>query len=148
MEGQVPILIDAPDAGGVSYAKEFLEKLGHSTMVCQGPSEGTVCPILRGDACEMIDAAGGVVYEFDLDRPAHREILAKYKENLEEETPIRVVVTPEHAEKYSELLEGVSVWSHEPSIGELDGFAARVEAAHQAHLAAAGGLPDDGDSAP
>ena len=135
MEGQVPILIDAPDAGSVSYAKEFLEKLGHSTMVCQGPNEGTVCPILRGDVCEMIDAAGGVVYEFDLDRPAHREILTKYKENLDEDTPIRVVVTPEHAAKYAELLEGVSVWSHEPSIGELDGFAARVEAAHQAHQA-------------
>ena len=135
MEGQVPILIDAPDAGGVSYAKEFLEKLGHATMVCQGPEEGTVCPILRGDSCSMIESAGGVVYEFDLDRPTHRDILAKYKENLSDETPIRVVVTPEHAEKYADLLEGVAVWGHEPSIGELDGFAAGVEAAHRAAAA-------------
>jgi hypothetical protein len=132
MDRQVPILIDAPDAGDVSYAKEFLEGLGHQTMVCQGPSEGTVCPILRGDSCEMIESAGGVVYEFDLDRPQHREILTKYKETLSDDKPIRVVVTPEHAAKYADLLVGVQVWSEEPSIGELDGFAAQVESVDQA----------------
>jgi hypothetical protein len=127
MDAELPILIDAPDAGDVSYAKEFLERLGHQTMICQGPSEGHICPILRGDSCEMIESAGGVVYEFDLDRPQHREILAKYKEKLAEGTPVRVVVTPEHAEKYADLLVGVQVWSEQPSIGELDGFAAQVE---------------------
>ena len=127
----MPILIDSPDAGDVSYATKFLENQGHTVMVCQGPAEGTICPILAGTKCEMIESAGGVVYEFDLDRPTHREILAKYKENLSEETPIRVVVTPEHAAKYADLLKGVAVWSHEPSIGELDGFSAQVEAVHR-----------------
>ena len=127
MSEEAPILIDAPDAGGVSYAKEFLERLGHATMVCQGPAEGTVCPILTGEGCEMVESAGGVVFELDLDRPHHREILAAYKETLDEETPVRVVVPPEQARQYADLLQGVPLWSEEPSIGQLDGFAAEVE---------------------
>ena len=33
------------------------------------------------------------------------------------------------AEHLAELLGGVQVWTHEPTVGELDGFAAEVEAA-------------------
>ena len=43
--------------------------------------------------------------------------------------PIRVVVTDEQAQRYGRLLSGVETWSHLPSVADLDGFAAEVEAA-------------------
>ena len=85
--------------------------------------------MLHDDDCELLDAAHGVVFQLDLDRPAHRRILAKYQEVLREDTPIRVVVVPGQEEQYADLLTGCQVWTHEPTAGELDGFAAQVEAA-------------------
>ncbi|MFP5255318.1 MAG: hypothetical protein ACLGI8_05640 [Acidimicrobiia bacterium] len=43
--------------------------------------------------------------------------------------PIRVVTTPEQAVQHAALLAGVEVWTHEPTVADLDGFAAEVEAA-------------------
>lgn len=43
--------------------------------------------------------------------------------------PIRVVVGPGQAERYRDVLAGVETWTHEPTVAELDGVAARVEAA-------------------
>ncbi len=53
--------------------KEFLEKLGHPV--------GHACPILKG-GCPMVDAAHGVIFQLDLDRPQHRAILKRYQEVL------------------------------------------------------------------
>ncbi len=126
-----PILIDVSATGDAGYARQFLEKIDHPVMVCHGPGDGVVCPILTGQGCDMVDSAHGIVFEFDLDKPLHREILAAYQENVPEDVPIRVVVKPGQEKRYPELLRGVSVWAHEPSIGELDGFAAEVEAADE-----------------
>jgi hypothetical protein len=46
-----------------------------------------------------------------------------------EEMPIRGVTTPEQAVQHAALLAGVEVWTHEPTVADLDGFAAEVEAA-------------------
>jgi hypothetical protein len=91
-----------------------------------------VCPLLHDGSCELLDSAHGVVFQLDLDRPAHRTILARYQEVLREDTPIRVVVRPGQDEQYADLLAGCQVWTHEPTAGELDGFAAQVEAADRA----------------
>ena len=45
------------------------------------------------------------------------------------EVPIRVLVSPGDAEHYAEELLDVEIWSHEPTVADLDGFAATVEAA-------------------
>jgi hypothetical protein len=39
-----------------------------------------------------------------------------------------VVATLEQAEQYRDELAGVEVWTHEPTVADLDGFAAEVEA--------------------
>jgi hypothetical protein len=69
------------------------------------------------------------VFQLDLDRPQHRSILARYQEVLPEDVPIRAVVSEQQAEQYAELLRGVQTWLDEPTAGDLDGFAAEVEAA-------------------
>jgi hypothetical protein len=77
----------------------------------------------------MIEAAHGVVFQLDLERPQHRAILKRYQEVLPDDVPITVVLQEGQQEKYSELLSGVQTWENEPTVSELDGFAAEVEAA-------------------
>jgi hypothetical protein len=120
-----PILFDIPE--GSPPNKAFLEQLGHEVVVCHGPDDGTPCPIIHAD-CPMVDNAHGIVFAFNLDSPEHRAILARYKETTRPDVPIRVVATQEQALRYSELLKGLRVWTHEPAVGDLDGLAAEVEA--------------------
>jgi hypothetical protein len=124
------VLLDVTDVSYASFAQNFLEKTGHQALVCHGPTEGP-CPLLTGAGCEKIDAAHGVVFQFDLDRPEHRSILARYKKVLDPEIPIRVVVEHGQDEVFAELLTGTDVWAREPTAGDLDAFAAEVEAADQ-----------------
>lgn len=108
--------------------RDFLERLGHPVLVCHGPDWGRACPIIKGD-CPMVDAAHGVIFQLDLDRPQHRVILKRYQEVLAEDVPIMVVATREQEARYPELLRGAQVWHDPPTIAQLDGFAAQTEAA-------------------
>lgn len=112
--------------------KEFLEKLGHPVLVCHGPGWGHACPIIK-DGCPLVDSAHGVIFQLDLDRPQHRVILKRYREVLDEDVPIVAVVTPGQEEKYADVLRGVQVWTHPPTIADLDGFAAQIEAVNDLH---------------
>ncbi len=123
------VLLDVSPGVGEAFEKSFLEKVGHPAMVCHGPHEGTLCPLLAGKGCADFEAAHGIVFELDLDRPQHRAIVERYRQLGREGMPIRVVATPEQAERYRDVLAGVEVWTHEPNVADLDGFAAEVEAA-------------------
>jgi hypothetical protein len=107
--------------------KTFLERLDHPVMVCHGPDWGHACPLLK-DGCDMVDSAHGVIFQLDLDRPQHRTILTKYQEVLDDEVPIVAVVPTGQEITYRDLLAGVQVWTDRPTIVQLDGFAAQVEA--------------------
>lgn len=124
------VLVDIPDGQQVDTG--FLEGLGHTVAVCHGPRPKQLCPILSGQGCEMAEVAHGIVFLLDMDRPQHRAILKRYKEILRDDVPIRVKVTAEQAREYSELLKGIQTWTENPAAGDLDGFAAEVEAAEQA----------------
>ncbi len=119
--------------GSAAIDEEFLSALGHPVLVCHGPAERE-CPLLAEGACDMIDRAHGVIFKLDLDRPHHRAILGRYQQILAEDVPIRAVVSEEQSTRYTDLLNGVQVWTHDPTIGELDGFAAEVEAADDTRL--------------
>lgn len=122
------ILFDVPE-GRRPTDGEFLERLGHRVMVCNGPKTGQLCPILSGEGCPLAEGAHGIVFELDLDRPQHRAILNRYKDSLRSDVPIRVVVRPEQLIKYADVLKGLKVLDHVPVAGDLDGLAAEVEAA-------------------
>jgi hypothetical protein len=124
------ILFDVP-AGEEVLDKHFLEQLGHRVRVCNGPAPGTLCPILKGEGCQLAEGAHGIVFELDLDRPQHRAILRQYKSSLREDVPLRVVVPPDQAVEYAGLLKGLRLWSHAPVAGDLDALAAEVEAGEQ-----------------
>ncbi len=123
------ILLVVP-AGADDFAASVLEKLDHPVTTCHGPKPGTACPLVHGEGCEWFEEAHGIVFALDLDRPAHRAILRTYERLTEDEhrdVPIRVVIPPG-----SELpggVDGEPVWSGEPTVADLDGFAALVEAA-------------------
>lgn len=123
------ILVDIPDGETADVA--FLEAIGHSVIVCHGPEPKTLCPILSGAGCPKAEGAHGVVFLLDLDRPQHRAILNQYKSILRDDVPIRVKVSWEQSVRYADLLAGIQVWTHHPGTGDLDGFAAEVEAADQ-----------------
>jgi len=111
--------------------KSLLERMGHPVMVCHGPEWGHVCSIVTGD-CSLVNAAHGIVFRLDLDRPVHRVILKRYQESVADDIPLVVVVEPGQEETYADILADVQVWVGEPTIAELDGFAAQTEAADEA----------------
>ena len=125
MSSESLLLVDIPE--GETTDLEFLAGLGHSVVVCHGPEHGHLCPILSGAGCPLAEDAHGILFFLDLDRPQHRAILKEYKEGLRGDVPIRVRATPEQVTQYAGLLAGLPVWSD--TDGDLDGFAAEVEAA-------------------
>jgi hypothetical protein len=121
------LILDVTPADG-EFDRDFLEKLGHPVLVCHGPEQGHLCPILKG-GCRLVDEAHGVIFQVDLDRPQHRAILKRCRQVLAEDVPIVAVVRHGQKERFKELLGGVQTWEAEPTVSELDGFAAEVEAA-------------------
>lgn len=124
------VLFDIP-TGETPVDSEFLVGLGHKVEVCHGPGGEQVCPLVEGLGCPLAENAHGVVFELDLDRPEHQEILAKYKSDLKPDMPIRVAVRPGQEQTFAPLLKGLKVWTHTPVAGDLDALAAEVEAAEQ-----------------
>jgi len=122
------VLLDVP-AGAGAFDRSILERLGHPVTVCNGPKASEVCPLLGGQGCAMFEQAHGIVFALDLDDPQHRAIVQRYRELGPSDLPIRVVVRPGQAERYPELVDVVEVWTHDPSVADLDGFACEVEAA-------------------
>jgi hypothetical protein len=122
------VLLDVSPGVSEQFEKSFLERNGHPAIVCHGPDADEVCPLLSGAGCAWFEAAHGVVFELDLDRPQHLAIVQRYRADGRDGLPIRVLATPEQAERYRAELAGVEVWTHEPSAADLDGFAAEVEA--------------------
>jgi len=127
MEGVV--LLDISPGAGQEFEEDFLRKIGHPALVCHGPHEDERCPLLGTNECDKFETAHGIVFELDLEREQHRAILERYRALGRDDLPIRVVVTPEQANRYAEVLKDVEVWTHPPTAADLDGFAAEVEAA-------------------
>lgn len=122
------VLLDVM-AGEGEFDRSILERLGHRVEMCSGPEAKTLCPLLGGAGCPQFDQAHGIVFELDLDRSQHRAIVQRYRQLGAEGLPIRVVVRPGQRAGYEDLLATVQVWDHSPTVADLDGFAAEVEAA-------------------
>jgi len=123
------VLLDVPRGADGEFDRAALERMGHPVHMCHGPPLGTVCPLLDERGCPLFSQAHGIVFQLDLRRSHHQAILRRYQELARRDVPIRVVVSPTDAERYADLLRDVEVWTHEPTAADLDGFAARVEAA-------------------
>ena len=123
-----PVLVDAPAGAMRDFDRSILERLGHPVITCEGPAEGTICPLLRGDGCDKYGHAHAVVFALDLDQPQHRSILRRYRKLAPDDFCIRVLCTPEQAVEHANLLKDFEVWMDEPTVADLDGFAAEVEA--------------------
>jgi hypothetical protein len=116
-------------AGEGAFDASILERLGHPVVTCAGPDVKTLCPLLGGEGCPKFDQAHGIVFELDLDRPQHRAVVDRYRRLAREDLPTRVVVRPDQQRRYADLLANFQVWDHSPTVADLDGFAAQVEAA-------------------
>lgn len=126
------VLLDVSPGGEETFDVSFLERTEHPVLVCHGPGSET-CPLLTGEGCALFEAAHGVVFKLDLERAQHRAILRRYRALAGPEMPIRVAVRDAaEAERYADVLAEVEVWTHEPTVADLDGFAAEVEAADRA----------------
>lgn len=115
-------------AGEGDFDRSILERLGHPVVTCSGPDLKKLCPLLGGEGCPKYDQAHGIVFELDLDRVQHRAIVHRYRGLARPDLPIRVVVRPDQRDRYADLLSEVQVWDHSPTVADLDGFAAQVEA--------------------
>lgn len=124
----IGMILDVTPGDHEGFERRLLEGMGHRVEICHGP-QGHGCPLLEDGACELVDDAHGVVFKLDLDRDYHRRILDRYRTTVPEGTPIAVAVQPGQETAYADLLDGLYLWNHEPTTADLDGFAARVEAA-------------------
>lgn len=122
-------ILDVTPGDHEGFERRLLEGAGHPVRVCHGPGSEDYCPLVEEGVCEDVSRAHGVVFKLDLDREYHRPILEEYKRTIPSGTPIAVAVEPGQEETYADLIEGLYVWSHQPTAAELDGFAALVEAA-------------------
>lgn len=123
------VLLDVLPGEAGQFDQDILERMGHPVIVCHGPEVATLCPLLGGEGCSKFDQAHGIAFLLDLDRPQHRAILRRYRELARPDIPIRAFVTPAQAAQYADLLRDIEIWTHEPNVADLDGFAAEVEAA-------------------
>jgi hypothetical protein len=123
------ILLDVSPGEAGEFDRVALERMGHPVLVCHGPSARTACPLVGEEGCPKFDQAHGIVFKLDLDRRHHRDIVRRYRELARPDLPIRVLLRPGDAERHRDLLQDVEVWTHEPNVSDLDGFAAEVEAA-------------------
>jgi len=126
------ILLDVTPGPGEEFERSFLTRNGHEVVVCHGPHEEELCPLLRGTGCSKFEQAHGVVFELDLDRPQHRAIVERYRSLGGSDLPIRVIVAPGQERRYAAFLDQVQAWPHLPTAADLDGFAAQVEARDRA----------------
>jgi hypothetical protein len=125
--GQILLVVPEGDDG---FTASFLERSDHPVTTCHGLRTGTECPLVHGEGCAWYEGAHGIVFSLDLSGPAHRAILRTYEGALAatgRDIPVRVVVPA--ASQVPEELDGALAWAGEPSVAELDGFAALVEAA-------------------
>jgi hypothetical protein len=121
-----PVILDVnPDIEALDWEAEFLGRLEAHVITCMGPEATGLCPMLEGRPCPKVDAADGILFQLDLDKQPHREILARYVSNVE--GPIRVIVRPGQKEHYADLLKDVEVRETWPGPAALDGFDAEVE---------------------
>jgi len=127
-ESEGMILLDVTGGFG-EFDRDMLERFGHPVRVCHGPEHATLCPLLADKGCEEFAQAHGVIFELDLDRPQHRAIVRRYRQLARPDVPIRVIVTAEQGVRYAEELRDIEVLTHTPTVADLDGFAAEVEAA-------------------
>ena len=120
-----PVILDvSPDPEELAWEQEWLERLELPVITCTGPHKTGACPLLQGKPCGKVDKADGILFQLDLDREDHREILKIYAETLD--VPIRVVVNEEHQLQYADLLRGVEVFTPPVGPSALDAFAAEV----------------------
>jgi hypothetical protein len=132
MEDKTRVLLDVLPGAPSEFDESFLARNGLAVTVCAGPDDSHPCPLVEGHGCRQFEEAAGVLFALDLDDPEHRAVIERYQELAREGTPIRVIVSEEQAEQYRDVLEGVELWTHEPTAAELDGFAARIEAWNRA----------------
>lgn len=121
------VLIDSVNGEEAEFERALLEGMDHPVVVCRGPAWKTLCPLLAGGRCPTFEVAHGVVFTLDLDRAQHRAILRRYRELAPPDMPIRALVREGQAARYAELLENIELWSHTPTVSDLDGFAAEVD---------------------
>jgi hypothetical protein len=123
------VLLDVPPGNAGEFDQATLERMGHPVLVCHGPGTEASCPLLSEGGCPIFEQAHGIVFKLDLEQDQHRAILRRYRQFARPDMPIRVLVSAADAERYAELLPEYELWSHEPNVADLDGFAAEVEAA-------------------
>jgi hypothetical protein len=92
---------------------------------CGGPHTPGACPLLEGEACGKIVKADGILFQLNLERPDHRQILKIYSETLD--IPVRAVVSEADRDRYRDLLAEVEVVTPPMGPAALDAFASEVE---------------------
>ena len=111
------------------FTASILEKLEHGVITCHGPTGRRHCPLVHGQGCAWFNEAHGIVFALDLRLPEHAAIVRHYEDlaaSAGRDLPIRVIV-PAGSDAPTHLGD-VPTWYGDPTVAQLDGFAALVEA--------------------
>jgi hypothetical protein len=94
------VLLDALPGDAGEFDRATLERMGHPVVMCHGPAPKALCPLLGGLGCPKFERAHGIVFKLDPDGSQHREILYRYRQLAGPDVPIRVLLTPDQAERH------------------------------------------------
>jgi hypothetical protein len=120
------IILDVnPDPDALQWEEDWLERQDVDVVRCGGPHTPGDCPLLEGKACGKIVKADGILFQLNLERSDHRQILKTYSETLD--IPVRAVVSEADRDRYRDLLAEVEVVTPPMGPAALDAFASEVE---------------------
>ena len=92
MPGSATILDVNPAADAEGQAE--LESCGHEVVVCRGPGEVGMCPLVEDGSCALVDAADGVVFASG-DTTKHDEYRLEFAAADRPITAIRLEALPD-----------------------------------------------------
>jgi hypothetical protein len=123
---RTPVILDVnPEPEALEWEQDFLStRLEVGVLGCCGPETNGGCPLLNGQPCGKVEAADGILFQLDLDRPQHRAILLRYIASVD--VPIRVLVSEDQKERWAPLLRDVEVFTPPVGPAKLDAFVAEV----------------------
>lgn len=120
------LMVDS-DAGTLHLDADVLVRMGLVFDSCRGPEVTGDCPLLRGESCEKLDAADGVIFHLAAQDPSRTRLMFAYMEHATlKNVPLCVIDAPGPTGEET-IQAGVVAWFPTMLIDDLDEFATRIK---------------------
>lgn len=134
------LMVDS-DADTLHLDADLLVRMGLVFDSCPGPAVTGGCPLLRGEACEKLDAADGVIFHLASQDPSSRRLMFAYMQHATlDDVPLCLIDAPQSSGEET-IQAGVVAWFPTMLIDDLDEFATMIKSrpSYQEEVSSSGG---------